>query len=483
MKVYGSSRQGAHDKRSAQDTSDKRTTHSKRGEQSKQGAHDKRSAQDTRDKRATYSKRSEQSKRGAQNKRSTQDTRDKRSTRGTRSELPRSRSSKASRGGVPKAREKAPSLTWKQRMQIRIREVGVLPWYFAVSIAVLLFLASHLFSIRLNTYSYKADENTDALLRMDFVGDVSLSRNIISLGESSGYKKIFSKVKDFWGDADLVFANLESAVLKRDESAYEKSEKALHLYADYEALNSALDAGINVLACANNHSFDYGEAALLELVDYLDTEGVTYSGIGRDLSEAADYEIIECGDLKIAFLSISEVFFNYSSATESQGGILSVAYTDYNRLVYLASREADLTVVYIHWGEENEIAANEEQKTLGHQLIDAGADIVIGSHPHVLQEVEMYDDGIIFYSLGNFVFDQGNTYARDSVMVEYTAQQDGTGEFRLYPVRISDGAPAVTTGSFYKSRINRELSQGLTESSYYLDEDGFIVIPFDILSD
>lgn len=382
---------------------------------------------------------------------------------------------------APRRLGEAPALTRKQRMQVRIRKITVLPWYFAAAIAAVLLvlsgLASSLFS---GASSYKTDKNADNLIRMDFVGDVALARGIMTLGKSAGYETIFDNMTGLWSGADLVFANLESAVLKEDVSAYEESEKPIHIYASYEGLASALNAGINVLGCANNHAFDYGEKACLELVDYLDSEQIIYSGIGRNLSEAASYEIIECNGLKIAFLSITEVYFSYSEATESQGGILTtMAYTNYNYLVNQAAREADITIVYIHWGEENEISANKVQENLGHRLIDAGADIIIGSHPHVLQEVELYKNGIIFYSLGNFIFDQGNTYARDSVMVEYTMGENG-GAFRLYPVRIDDGIPTVTTNWFYKARINRELSQSLSKDSYYLDEDGFITIPFDI---
>lgn len=383
---------------------------------------------------------------------------------------------------APRHLGEASSLTRKQRMQVKIRKITILPWYFAAAIAVLLLALSCLVSSLFpGASSYEPDKNTDNLIRMDFVGDVALARNVMTLGESAGYGTIFDNMTGFWGEADLVFANLESAVLKEDVSAYEEAEKALHLYASYEGLASALDAGINVLGCANNHAFDYGEKACLELVDYLDSEQIVYSGIGRNQSEAASYEIIECNGLKIAFLSVTEVYYNYSAATESQGGILTTkTYSSYNYLVYQASQEADITIVYIHWGEENEVSANEVQESIGHRLIDAGADIVIGSHPHVLQEVELYKNGIIFYSLGNFIFDQGNTYARDSVMAEYTMGENG-GAFRLYPVRINDGIPTVTTNWFYKARINRELSQSLSKDSYYLDEDGFITIPFDIV--
>lgn len=377
-------------------------------------------------------------------------------------------------------------LSRKQRIQARIRHRSEGPWY-KPAIAVALLLAITVVSARLPSSAYfiegAKERTTSDQLVIDFVGDIMLGRSIMSLGEASGYETLFAKVSGFWDNADLVFANLESAVLMEDVSEFEEADKSIHLWSTYEGLSAAMDAGVNVWACANNHAFDYGERAVLELAYYFDEHGVMYSGIGYSLEDAASYQIIEQDGMKIAFISITDVYFSESMASESQAGVLTTGWTDYNLLVYQASQEADLTVVYIHWGEENETSVNDTQVSIGHQLANAGADIIIGSHPHVVQEVELYGDSIIFYSLGNFIFDQGNTYARDSVMVEYTVDQDGSGAFRLYTVRIADGIPRVTTNWFYQTRINRELSQGLQDGSYYLDEDGFIVIPFDIFVD
>lgn len=375
----------------------------------------------------------------------------------------------------------ASSLTRKQRMQAKVRRIQPLPWYFSVALVVVgLAILCIIPSLAPTHHLYEPTGSDDALITLDFAGDVMLGRGIRSIGKAYGYDTLFAHITRFWDSADLVFANLESAVLNEKVSKYQQTDKEIHLWADTIGLQSAIDAGINVFACSNNHAFDYGEKAVLELIDFFQNEDIIYSGIGANRQEAATYELIECNGMTIAFLSITDVYYREAVATDSQGGVLTTGYFDCNYLVYQASKAADATIVYIHWGAENETAANDEQQKLGHQLIDAGADIVIGSHPHVVQEVELYNDGIIFYSLGNFIFDQGNTYASDSVMVEYQLNEDGSGAFCLYPVRISDGVPAVTTNWFYNTRIRRELSQGLKRGSYSLDENGFIIIPFDI---
>ncbi|MCH5198146.1 MAG: CapA family protein [Oscillospiraceae bacterium] len=380
--------------------------------------------------------------------------------------------------------DKPHALTRKQRVQAQTRKLKKPGWVIVAAMSAILLLLSCVISFFTpNAYLPDTSNNKNGIT-MDFVGDVMLGRNIKKLGDAFGYDKLFSNMTGFWKNADLVFANLESAVLKKDVSSYNEADRDIHLWTDYNALKAASKSGINVFSCSNNHILDYGKKALTELMDYFNKHKIVYSGIGKTISEAASYEIIECGGAKIAFISISEAYYKKDIATESRSGILTLAYTDYNMLVYDASRQADVTIVYIHWGEENGTHASKDQVSIGQQLIDAGADIVIGSHPHVVQEVEKYGKGIIFYSLGNFIFDQGNTFACDSVMVEYSANREGKGAFYLYPVRINGGIPSVTTNWFYKARINHKLSLGLEKDSYYTDENGFIVIPFDIsLSD
>ncbi len=374
-------------------------------------------------------------------------------------------------------------LPQKKQNQAKFRTVQRLALVWTVLIAQVLLIAACFFSfVPVNARAYTGNTGSSSAVVMNFVGDVMLGRYVMATGELSGYDSLFSHVDDYWDAADLVFANLENAVLQDNVSTYDEADKDIHLWSSYEGLESAVEAGINVWGCANNHSADYGERAIQELTEYFQTEDIAYSGVGGSIEDAAQYTCIDLDGLTVAFISLADadICFETTLATDSQGGILSTAYEDYSQLVYEAAQEADVTVVYIHWGEENATSVNDSQTRLAHHLADAGADIIIGSHPHVLQDVELYGDSIIFYSLGNFLFDQGNTYARDSVMVEYTMEADGSGAFRLYTVRIDDGVPYVTTSWFYQQRINRTLTRSLSEDSYYLDDEGFIVIPFTV---
>lgn len=372
-------------------------------------------------------------------------------------------------------------LTRKQKIRARIRHMKPLPWYAAAASCLLLFVLSGTFSLSPSMVqgAVEGTAEPDEDLSLCFVGDIMLGRGIAQIGDADGYGSLFSGVSSLWEGSDYVFANLENAILEDDTDGYEEQEKDINVWADYTALDAAMDAGINAFACANNHIYDYGEEAVADLADYFTETGTLFSGIGNDIDEAAGYSLVEAGGQTIAFLSITDVYALEAPAGEDKAGVLTTdGYTDYNMLVYQASREADLTIVYVHWGEENQTSSNEEQENIAHFLADAGADIIIGSHPHVLQDVELYGDSIIFYSLGNFIFDQGSTYACDSVLVQYAQDADGEGAFTLVPVRISDGKPAVTDNTFYRARIFRELSQGLEDGSYYMDDNGYLVIPF-----
>ena len=324
------------------------------------------------------------------------------------------------------------------------------------------------------------EKTKDSELTMTFAGDVMLGRYIQDIGEKSGYSGFYKNVKDYWKDADISFINFESSVLRKTRSYPEdkKTLKSIYLSSSRTSVKTLMNAGVNAFAFGNNHIGDFGRKPIEELCDYMDgySESVTYSGIGRDLSEAASYRIIEKNGLKVGFVSITARFYSELAARTEYAGALTTSYPRYNEIVNQASREADITVVYIHFGEENEGEANESQKLIAHMLIDAGADIVIGSHPHVLQEIEQYKEGIIFYSLGNFIFDQGGTYNRDSVLVQFTLDKQGNGKFELIPIRINNGVPGETANIFYINRIYNNLTRLLSEDQYYFDKDGHVTI-------
>lgn len=382
-----------------------------------------------------------------------------------------------------KNKPKKKKLTRKQKMQIRIRRLKTLSLEKALITSFVMFVlflvVSNAMSVFYEFGNKEVQPRTeDDLVVMDFVGDVMLGRGIAELAESKGYPYLYRGVADYWKQSDLVAANVESAVLRLPENQYKREDKKIRLFlsCNYDALDSLREAGVNLFGFANNHITDFGIEPIEELISYMKNEEVLYSGIGMNRSDAVKYVLTNVNGVKVAFISVSDIYYAPDIAGEQSAGVLTTGYTGYNQIVNRASRESDLTIVYMHFGEENEVTTNKHQEQIAHQLVEAGANIVIGSHPHVVQKAEKYRDGMIFYSMGNFIFDQGNTFSRDSMMLQLKVNKTGKCEFEVIPMRINNGVPMVAD-EIYTKRINHEITSGLAESDYYLNEKEHVMIP------
>ncbi|MFH0712297.1 MAG: CapA family protein [Candidatus Jorgensenbacteria bacterium] len=229
-----------------------------------------------------------------------------------------------------------------------------------------------------------------------FVGDIILDRAVKSKVEKIGngdFSYPFLKIADVLQGVDIAAGNLEGPIS-------DKGENVGSIYSfrmPPEALRGLTFAGFDVLFLANNHIGDWGAEALADTVSNLENAGIAAVGAGRTSAEAYAPEILEVKGVKIAFLAFSDFFVSGAALAEE------TAVTD---AILGAKATADVVVVAYHFGEEYLTEPNERQMTLARLAIDAGADLVIGSHPHVIQPLEVYNGKYIAYSLGNFVFDQ-----------------------------------------------------------------------------
>lgn len=236
-----------------------------------------------------------------------------------------------------------------------------------------------------------------------FTGDIMLSRKIGAImAEKNDWTYPFFQVSNDLQKADLVIANLESPISNKGT----KMGSIYSFRADPRAVAGLLFANVGVVSLANNHVWDYGREALNETFDILRTVGIDYIGAGIDYAEAHEPVIKDVKGTKIAFLGYTNLVPVGITGEKSSP---AVAYLDLEKIIPDIARAkelADLTIVSFHWGNEYERKHNQKQEEIAHAVIDAGADLVIGHHPHVAQEVEEYHGGYITYSLGNFVFDQ-----------------------------------------------------------------------------
>ena len=201
--------------------------------------------------------------------------------------------------------------------------------------------------------------------------------------------------------ADLAVGNLECSVALTGTP----EDKRFTFRAHPRTL-PVLGRHFGAVGLANNHSGDFGKAALSETMANLRAEGMPFFGAGKDLAAAHEPLIIERKGLRIALLAYDEFKPRSFEAGPDYPGVAwsedEQAIADIQRARALG---ADLVFPFLHWGWEGEPAPCPRQRDLAHQLIDAGADAVIGGHPHVTQGVETYHGKLILYSLGNFVFD------------------------------------------------------------------------------
>lgn len=309
-----------------------------------------------------------------------------------------------------------------------------------------------------------------------FVGDLALGRDIGTFADRHGYEALFTRTKSLWSGADYVFGNLECTLVD-DESLYEEADKDEIFPASDAAAAALSQSGFTVLQLANNHTVDYGREGLLHTIDALSSAGIDSVGAGSNVNEAQTPVEQTYGALKVKTLAVSDIVADHSDAGKKSAGVLSFDTGDVFQAVSEAREDADIVVVGAHWGLEYTRTCTEDQRSLAHSLVDAGADIVIGTHAHTLEPIELYNGGIIFYGLGNFVSDDAWARARDSVIVRFDVAADGSSQFEVIPLRIQSGVPARTSDPVSMARDWAVLTKLLEDGSYMM-EGSTMRIPF-----
>jgi poly-gamma-glutamate capsule biosynthesis protein CapA/YwtB (metallophosphatase superfamily) len=240
-------------------------------------------------------------------------------------------------------------------------------------------------------------------VRIVFVGDIMLDRGVrtsVTKNLGGDYGALFAHT-GYLKDADIAFANLEGPVAT---GGY-KAGSRFSFRMDPAGLVAMRTAGFDVVSFANNHVGDYARAAFTETFEHLRENNILVAGAGMNRTEATTPAIIEVRGMKIGFLAATDVGPNWLQATDTTPGILIASDPKLSAVIAAAKQQVDVLVVSFHWGNEYS-PANAHQEKLAHAAIDAGADIIVGHHPHVMEKVEIYKNKPIFYSLGNFIFDQ-----------------------------------------------------------------------------
>lgn len=280
------------------------------------------------------------------------------------------------------------------------------------------------------------ESRTSAEIVMLFAGDVYLSNHVLNAyDQAGGIGGVLDEgIRAETLAADIFMVNQEFPFTERGTAATDKQftfrvpESRMHLMQEM---------GVDIVTLANNHILDFGTAGLLDSCDALDRAGILYVGGGEDFNRASALKTIVIGDKTIGFLGTSRVYMDASwAAGDSHPGVFSTYDTTLPlEAIKEARDQCDYLVVYVHWGVEREETPKDYQKTMGRAYIDAGADLVVGSHPHVLQPMEEYNGKTIVYSLGNFVF--GSSIPK-TALLKVVWGEEGT-EVSLIPCTSSGG--------------------------------------------
>ncbi len=308
------------------------------------------------------------------------------------------------------------------------------------------------------------------------VGDVMLSRGVAGkIKEHDDPGQPFAKVKSLLGSGDIVFGNLEAPLTPGREIDI----REMVLRADPAMAAALADAGFTMLSLANNHIPDFGDAGVLDTMRHLEKAGIVGVGAGyearqpggglgvdSDTTGAYASRIVEVRGMRFAFLAFTDLGMAPPSyaAGESTPGTASADLAQMKAAIEDARLSADFVVVSLHAGIEYEFEPADYQVELAHAAIDAGADLVLGHHPHVVQPVERYRDRYILYSLGNFVFDQWwSRETCEGLIARLVIGQTGVERLEFVPVLINkDAQPEIMTGphaSAVLSRLKLDLSE------------------------
>lgn len=288
-----------------------------------------------------------------------------------------------------------------------MKKIYLLIILIGFSFLIISFLSSYK-EIIMNPAGVSEEQSENSKIVIYAVGDVMLDRGVEYMIEKEGggdFKFPFLKIAEDLKEADILFGNLEGPISERGIKvgsiySFRSNPKVV------EGLNYV---GFDVLSLANNHMFDYGREALEDTMSILKENNIDYIGAGFNDKESFSLNIKKVKNVRIGFMAFTDLGSSNWRAGEENSGMSWIREEDIEKIkedIRKAKEKVDVLIISLHSGNEYEINPTVFQEEFSQSCIEAGADIILGHHPHVVQKIEKYQNGWIVYSLGNFVFDQ-----------------------------------------------------------------------------
>lgn len=308
-------------------------------------------------------------------------------------------------------------------------------YHHSIQLIILLSGISLLTSCSQQAPPYTPDLPPEDSITLVAVGDIMLGGTAEEIMLKNGYDYPFKRTRHLLDNADIVIGNLEGPLT--DNEIPETGNKQYLFRSPPQAVAPALRrAGFNAMNLANNHILDYGVIGMNNTIQSLNQHGIISIGAGQNLSKARAGRIIRTEHGDVALLGYSLTFPESFWATDTRPGTAFGHRQQIIEDIQRFSEQVDYIVVSFHWGREKSETLRPYQPRLARAAIDAGADIVLGHHPHILQAVESYKQGLIIYSLGNYVFGSYSQDARNSVVARISLHKGNYHSAELTPINV-----------------------------------------------
>ncbi len=284
--------------------------------------------------------------------------------------------------------------------------------------------------------STKRSATPTPMITVATVGDTLLGASAEKVLKKQGYDHAFEGSRHLYADADLIIANLEGPLTSGGKRF---KDKKYTFRSNPRRVAAALQAaGINAVTLANNHSLDYGPEGLADTMQVLDVYSIAHFGAGEDLSAARTPYIREVEGVRIGMLAYSLTYPEEFWAGKKQAGTAFGYRESVVEDVEALKQQADIVLVVFHWGRESATKLRPYQVSLAHAAIDAGADVIIGHHPHIAQAVELYRGKPVLYSLGNYVFGSYSSRATYGLLAKLQFSGTKLERLALIPLDVNN---------------------------------------------
>lgn len=322
-----------------------------------------------------------------------------------------------------------------------------------------------------NTYWLDCRNESEAVI--SFTGDFNFAEDWCTTekmeAQPNGIYDCFSAdLLQLMQESDLMVMNNEFVYSSRGAALPGKAY-TFRASEDKAELLSAF--GVDLVTLANNHTYDYGEEALLDTMNLLTEKGITYVGAGKDLEEASKIVYYIANGRKIAIVTASEIErstkYTKEATADSAGVLKTLEPEKFLRVISEADKNSDYVIAVAHWGTEGNLYADSAQVRMARQFVEAGADAVIGGHPHRLQGAAFIEDVPVAYSLGNFWFSDAALY---TTLAQIIITEDGTLRLKYQPCLQKDLTTTLITDTTEKDGFYHYMAA--ISTGIGLDADG-----------